>query len=51
MRIVLPLVLTLAAALTSAAGWPQFHGPDRDNKSPDTGLLKAWPEGGLESRQ
>jgi len=28
------------------AGWPQFHGPRRDNHSPDKGLLKRWPESG-----
>jgi outer membrane protein assembly factor BamB len=28
--------------------WPNFHGPDRLNKSTDTGLLKNWPEGGPE---
>ena len=40
-------ILTLAhvaAASVYAGDWPQFHGPDRNNKSP--GLLKAWPEGG-----
>lgn len=26
--------------------WPQFHGPNRDNMSSDTGLLKQWPDGG-----
>ena len=26
--------------------WPCFHGADRTNKSPETGLLKIWPEGG-----
>ena len=26
--------------------WPCFHGPDRTNKSSETGLLKEWPEGG-----
>ncbi len=26
--------------------WPCFHGPRRDNKSTETGLLKAWPQGG-----
>ena len=26
--------------------WPQFHGPNRDNISTDTGLLKTWPQGG-----
>jgi len=29
-----------------AAGWPQFRGPNRDGKSPETGLLKRWPEAG-----
>jgi outer membrane protein assembly factor BamB len=31
---------------TKAAGWPQFRGPNRDNVSPDTKLLTAWPDGG-----
>jgi outer membrane protein assembly factor BamB len=26
--------------------WPQFRGPNRDDLSKDTGLLKKWPEGG-----
>ena len=26
--------------------WSQWRGPNRDGKSPDTGLLKTWPEGG-----
>ena len=26
--------------------WPLFHGPNRDNVSPETGLLKSWAEGG-----
>ena len=26
--------------------WPQWRGPNRDNVSPETGLLKAWPAGG-----
>jgi outer membrane protein assembly factor BamB len=29
-----------------AADWPQWHGPNRDNISTETGLLKAWPSGG-----
>jgi outer membrane protein assembly factor BamB len=29
-----------------AAEWPGWRGPDHDGKSPDTGLLKAWPAGG-----
>ena len=37
----------LAAAATSfAADWPEFLGPNRDNTSPETGLLTALPEGG-----
>jgi outer membrane protein assembly factor BamB len=28
--------------------WPNFHGPDRTNKSTETGFLKEWPEGGPE---
>ena len=26
--------------------WPQWRGPNRDGKSPETGLLKQWPEAG-----
>ena len=26
--------------------WPQFHGPDRNNISAETGLLKEWPATG-----
>ena len=46
MRIILLLVGTIAVVPASAADWPQFHGPNRDNKSPDTGLLKTWPDEG-----
>lgn len=28
------------------ASWPQFLGPDRNNLSAETGLLKKWPQGG-----
>lgn len=28
--------------------WPSFHGPDRSNKSPETGLLSEWPQKGPE---
>ena len=28
------------------ATWPEFHGPNRVNISPDKGLLKQWPAGG-----
>ncbi len=37
--------LSLATTLV-AADWPQWRGPSRNDHSPDTGLLKQWPEGG-----
>jgi len=44
---------SLAAEEPESAGgsgvrreWPEWHGPNRDNVSPETGLLKEWPEGG-----
>lgn len=46
------LSLIPAAALTSSAAvpaqpdWPQWQGPERNNLSKDTGLLKQWPAGG-----
>jgi outer membrane protein assembly factor BamB len=46
MKYTLLLILAIAATHVSAADWPQFHGPNRNNKSPDKGLLKTWPEGG-----
>ncbi len=33
-------------AVEAGADWPSWRGPKRDNRSPDTGLLKTWPEGG-----
>ena len=33
-------------AAGGGANWPGWLGPNRDGKSPDTGLLKQWPEGG-----
>ena len=43
MAVLAALVLPNAA---SAADWPQWHGPNRDNMSTESGLLKAWPDGG-----
>ncbi|MCR4414067.1 MAG: PQQ-binding-like beta-propeller repeat protein [Thermoguttaceae bacterium] len=34
------------SSVVSGGDWPGFRGPNRDGKSPDTGLLKEWPEGG-----
>jgi len=52
MRIVdvLAGLVWLAAAWMPAFGadaeWPGWQGPNRDGKSPDTGLLKEWPPEG-----
>ena len=35
-----------AAKPTREASWRQFHGPNRDNISTETNLLKQWPTGG-----
>jgi len=37
------LSLVTAAA---AEDWPQFRGPNRDDVSKETGLLKSWPQDG-----
>jgi outer membrane protein assembly factor BamB len=39
------LVAVLGSAVP-AADWPQWRGPQRDGRSPETGLLERWPEGG-----
>ena len=49
LRFPFAIILCLIALNTVAAqDWPQFHGPRRDNRSVETGLLKQWPEGGPE---
>jgi outer membrane protein assembly factor BamB len=40
------LALLLLALTCHASDWPQFRGPNRDNVSKDTGLLKSWPKDG-----
>ncbi|HXY32603.1 MAG TPA: PQQ-binding-like beta-propeller repeat protein [Planctomycetaceae bacterium] len=50
----LPVATTPLAGLKNPPGkggggggaWPCFLGPNRDNQSQETGLLKEWPEGG-----
>lgn len=37
---------SLAGSLPAGAEWPQFQGPTRDGRSPETGLLRTWPETG-----
>ena len=40
------VALFTAAALVTAADWPQWRGPNRDGVSKETDLLKEWPSGG-----
>ena len=40
------LVLVAAGVLAADGDYAQWRGPKRDGISPDTGLLKHWPEGG-----
>ncbi len=35
---------TMAAEADKYGNWPQWRGPNRDDKSPDTGLLKDWSD-------
>lgn len=46
--IALALVALVSPAPAGEQGgyWPQFHGPNRNNMSTETGFLKRWPEGG-----
>ncbi|MBI3858013.1 MAG: PQQ-binding-like beta-propeller repeat protein [Planctomycetes bacterium] len=39
-------LLILASCSAAGGYWPQWRGPNRDNVSTETGLLKEWPEGG-----
>ena len=39
-------VFQLAPSADVVTDWPQWRGPLRNGLSPDTGLLKQWPEGG-----
>src|SRR5262249_59073641 len=41
------LLTAFAVALQShAVDWPQYRGPNRNDVSPETGLLKTWPKDG-----
>src|SRR5262245_18502045 len=47
--IVLAICCALPASRAAAdqdADWPQYRGPQRDGRSPETGLLKSWPAAG-----
>ena len=49
-RAVPACLIVLVAAATRLPGddWPQFRGPRRDGISGETGLMKSWPETGLD---
>lgn len=40
------LTLSAQAGDVASADWPQWRGPNRDDVSTETGLLKTWPAGG-----
>ncbi len=43
------IVIVMANVSPAAApDWAQFHGPNRDAKCIETGLMQKWPEGGPE---
>lgn len=35
-----------ASEVNDTPSWPEHHGPERTNMSPEKGLLKEWPDGG-----
>jgi len=43
---ILTFTLLLSTNILYAAEWTMFHGTDGKNRSPETGLLTSWPEGG-----
>lgn len=46
--VVFTLLLTAWTFTAPCADWPQYLGPNRNATSPETGLLKTWPESGPE---
>ncbi len=48
-KIYIPIVhLWFCIAIVFAQDWPQYLGPNRNSTSPQTGLLRIWPEAGPE---
>lgn len=44
--IAMSMLLCLLSVMSFAADWPQWHGPNRDGISSETGWSSSWPEGG-----
>ena len=49
-RILCSAVVTLTSIVAQAADWPQWMGPNRDDDWAETGLIDAFPEGGVTYR-
>ncbi len=45
-RLLALFILCFASFPAAAGDWPQFMGPNRDNISTETGLLRSWPANG-----
>jgi outer membrane protein assembly factor BamB len=46
-KYLIPAILCIVTvSATRAEDWPQFRGPNRDNISKETGLMRTWPAGG-----
>jgi outer membrane protein assembly factor BamB len=44
--VTLTAIVLMVVAGSSWADWPQYLGPDRNSISPETGLMRSWPENG-----
>ncbi len=42
------IFLAVFSGRVYAQDWPQFLGPQRNSTSPETGILRSWPETGPE---
>ncbi len=45
-KVLTVLIIACVAAVSSAADWPRFAGPNGDCTAPDTGLMTTWPADG-----
>lgn len=44
--VIVACILCLCLGAVFGSDWPQFGGPNRNNMSPEKGLLKSWPADG-----
>jgi outer membrane protein assembly factor BamB len=42
------ILLIISTIIIQAQDWPQYMGPDRNNTSPEKGILRNWPASGPE---